>query len=106
MSEKIEAMCAALKRYYQFLGAGDEYDDTFAGYCEDNGLDDEMMEEEVENELNEPGSSLLADFEDDAFPFQDSNLSDDEKKKVIGEIIVKCYQNPDCQWDVASLPKC
>ena len=100
--EIIQLMCTALKRYYEFMGKGDNYHYTFSKYCDDNGMDHEIIDEEVENETLEPGSSLLADFGDDhdTFPFKDPDTTDDEKKKIIGAVIVQCYHEPDCAWNL------
>jgi len=72
-------------RYYEHMGR--KYDALFSTYCEDNGID----EENIKDELNEPaGDCLLVDFDED-FPYSD-DIQDDElaRKEFVLEIIKQC----------------
>eukprot|EP01083_Nonionella_stella_P085672 237621_1 len=84
----IKEVCAAIGRYYASLGK--EYDALFSQYCEENGV------EELEDELCEGWEdSLLADFEEGAFPFDQEPNDDKTKKQFVFFLIKKCYNNPN-----------
>ena len=109
-SSKIEKLNTAVMRYYKYMGEEDKYGGKIWWFCEEYGIDDDTIDEEIEAEKDAPGESCLADFYDEygqQFPLQDSNLSEDEKRKAVGEIIVKCYEHPNWDWEAAAmLPKC
>eukprot|EP01084_Bolivina_argentea_P275904 470623_1 len=90
----IEQIDIALARYYKSLGQ--PYDKLFAGYCEDNGLEDDTLDEELEVD---PSDCLLIDF-DENFPFAKAPK---DRGQAIFDMIRKCKENPDITFD-ASFP--
>lgn len=107
----VEQMNEALKRYYTFMGKGEEYDKgsfKFEDFCEENGLEDDALKDELEAQ-EEDGDSLFAQYYDDnenVFPVQDAGLDVQDRREKAIQIIIKCFKDPNCSWDVAELPKC
>ncbi len=85
----IDKICGALSRYYQSLGK--QYDKIFSNWCDDNGMDDETVSEEL---TVQPADCLLVDF-DDNFPFQKPPT---DKAQAIFDIIRKCKDNPNISF--------
>ena len=94
----------------QMLGKEDQYNDNFWTHCDENGVDDDMIDVEIDEEKDEPGSSSLAGFYDeygDQFPFKDSNISEDQKMMIVWKVIFKCHSEPDWDPEMESIrPKC
>eukprot|EP01084_Bolivina_argentea_P173224 300033_1 len=91
MSTIIDDTCEALSRYYKSLGK--PYDKLFSTYCEDNGLDEETIEEELKQQ---PEDCLLVDFDENC-PFEKEPK---DKVQAIFDIIRKCKNNPNITFDV------
>eukprot|EP01084_Bolivina_argentea_P024205 45137_1 len=92
---KIEVTSNNLRKYYESLNRN--YDNLFTVFCEDNGIDDDGLL----NELNEqPDQSILIDFDQD-FPF--AHVPPTEKQRDILKIIKHCYQNE--KITITQLPK-
>eukprot|EP01084_Bolivina_argentea_P011002 20551_1 len=89
----IDGICEALSRYYKSLGK--PYDKLFSTYCEDNGLDEETIEEELKQQ---PEDCLLVDFDDD-FPFEKEPK---DRARAIFDMIIKCNNHPKITFDVPS----
>eukprot|EP01084_Bolivina_argentea_P078948 143276_1 len=95
MAVEIEKIDAALGRYYKSLHK--KYDHLFLNYCDDNGLDDEALDEEFEQN---PDDSMLVDFDED-FPFKNQPQN---VPKTIFDILLKCRYNPDISFE-SKLPE-
>eukprot|EP01084_Bolivina_argentea_P175120 303308_1 len=84
-----------LKIYYEQLGRHDyENDDKigmFLAYCNDNGLDLEDIEDELS--VEDPADCMYVEFDIDNFPFETTIETDEQKPKIIFEIIKQCYYN-------------
>eukprot|EP01084_Bolivina_argentea_P313600 543082_1 len=85
---KIKQICTTISRYYNTLGI--EYDALFSTFCEDNGIDDDAVEEELQETDCE--DSILVDF-DENFPFAASS-EPKNKPLFIMNIIKTCYNHP------------
>eukprot|EP01084_Bolivina_argentea_P237047 398485_1 len=87
---KIQQIDAALNRYYNTLHK--EYDGLFLNYCEENGLDNEIVADEFPTS---PQDNILVDF-DTSFPFkkQPKNVSNG-----IYNILRKCRNIPDISFE-------
>ena len=81
----IEQVNTALSRYYSFVNQ--QYNDEFINYCDSNGIDDDMLRDEM---TNEGSDSFLVEF-DDNFPFY--NVPSD-KQQFIASVLKHCYANP------------
>ena len=81
----IEQINTALSRYYKSLNQ--PYDDEFLNYCDENGVDDELLDDEI---MGGEDESMLVQF-DNNFPF-DKIPSD--RNKFIASVLQKCYINP------------
>eukprot|EP01083_Nonionella_stella_P305856 1068636_1 len=91
--------CAAIGRYYASLGK--EYNGLFATFYEENGLDEDGLQDELEQNAAE---SLLCDFGDDnPFPFTKETKDENEKKQMIFNLIKQCIVNPNIVFD-SSIP--
>eukprot|EP01084_Bolivina_argentea_P006634 12581_1 len=82
----IEQIDKQLKEYYQSLQA--PYDELFSIYCEDNGIDDDSLAAELEEEDGD--TSILVDFDDD-FPYARPPKNDSDRDEKIFSLIKKCY---------------
>ena len=92
----IEQTCKTLQRYY--ISLHQKYEEgKFAKWCEDYGLDKELLMEEAKQDAEE---SMLVDFDNDTpFPLSDANDLDELKRKdKILNIINKCIHYPDIIW--------
>jgi len=89
-----DQICAALGRYYKIKEVDGYFDDDgvgkFSAFCEENGFDDDMIQEEL---AEEPGQSQLAEFEADGFPGT-TGLDPEAKQIKILDVIKKCAENP------------
>eukprot|EP01084_Bolivina_argentea_P230363 388595_1 len=90
---KIHQICTALERYY--AKQNKPYDKLFSIYCEDNGFDDDALEEELQATAED---SMVTDFDDD-FPFDKEMKNDEEKNEYIFQLILKCNNNPDINFN-------
>ena len=106
----VEQVNISLGRYYHSLNK--PYNNQFAKYCNENGIDDEwfkdMMKELLsvkasELEFEEVDSTLL-EF-DDNFPFS-FNQNPSNKNAAISCILKKCYFNPHQIFDSPTVPIC
>ena len=86
---QIERINYHLKHYYQSLNK--EYDNLFIEYCEDNGYEVEDVEEEI-NDESAPDDSVLIEFDDD-FPFKTVPNDDNQREKIIFDILLKASKN-------------
>ena len=93
---------ACLRRYYKQLQYETEYNvggttGIFAKFCEENGIDDDSLREEIHDQETE--EAILLDFDDD-FPFLPNLQFDDDlaKKKYIEDILKQCYDDPNRSW--------
>ena len=91
----VAEMDAAFGRYYKSLNK--PYDKNFFNYCEENGIDDELME----SEMNEVNNSILQYF-DEQFPYPESAKNKDDK--FIASIILACYNDPKIEF-IDGVPK-
>eukprot|EP01084_Bolivina_argentea_P058377 106623_1 len=93
MATEIEKIDTVLERYYKTLKK--EYDHLFLNYCDENGLDEEALNDEFEQN---PDDSILIDFDED-FPFikQPTNIPE-----AIFDILLKCRYNPDISFEYIS----
>ena len=88
-----ERIDTALNLYYRALGHFDYYNDDgigkFMEFCEENGLD----EDDIEDELDEPTECMYVDFDENGFPFteQEQSADDNTKKAIIYTIIRDAY---------------
>ena len=65
--------------------------DVFLNYCDENGIDDEMLDTEI---MGEEDNSILVEF-DDNFPFYKTPSN---KDKFIASILQKCYLYPHARF--------
>eukprot|EP01084_Bolivina_argentea_P292504 502867_1 len=91
MSTKVEQICAAIGRYY--LSLDKEYNGQFSSFCDENALDDDTLQEELQQT---PEDCLLVDF-DEEFPFE-KPLDENDQAKIIFDLIVKCWEDPQCKF--------
>eukprot|EP01084_Bolivina_argentea_P223945 378801_1 len=87
LSKTIQLICAALSRYYKSLGKN--YNKLFSIYCNDHGLDDVTLLEELEQ--GDPEYCSAIDF-DEEFPFKKEPKN---RPEAIFDIIRKCNDNPN-----------
>ena len=111
-SSKIEQLNTTLMRYFNYMGRQDEYRGKFWWFCDEYGIDDDLIDEEVQAAKEGTDQSALTYFYDEyeqefPLPLQDDDLSEDQKRKAVVEIIIKCYEHPNWDWEAeAMLPKC
>ena len=86
----ISEVDAAIGRYYQSLNV--PYNSLFATYCDDNGIDEETVADEI---ILDPNESILVDF-DDEFPFPQAIK--DKSTEFIHNIIKQVYHQPDTEF--------
>ena len=98
----IQTICNGLKKYYQLLGR--EYDALFFMFCDENGLDDEGLAEDLDLAGKELEACLVVDFIDDDFPLRDEIADELERKQFILDIIIRCT-NPSATFKPA-IPRC
>ena len=87
----ISEVDAAMGRYYKSLNK--KYNAIFATYCDDNGVDEETLQDEMLRDENE---MLLIDFDDD-FPFPETCKNKNDK--FIASIILACYNDPKIEFN-------
>jgi len=89
----IGQICAGLSRYYKRNGV--DYHTApgglgkFTHFCDENGLDDEGMDDELQGEA---GDSLIVDFDEDTFPYPEDCEEGD--KQAIMTVLQRCASNP------------
>eukprot|EP01084_Bolivina_argentea_P263601 446220_1 len=82
LDSKIVRMCNQLRSYYKMFNKS--YDNLFREYCDENGLEDDTLQEELQQS---PLDCLLVDFDDD-FPFKKPPINYEEKLDMIHAILV------------------
>eukprot|EP01084_Bolivina_argentea_P280939 480551_1 len=87
---KIGDICNALEKYYKTLDK--PYDKLFSNYCDVNGLDDDAVAEELEQN---PTDCLLVDFDED-FPFKEEHA---DREQAIFKIIQQCNDDAISCYD-------
>ena len=101
---EILSICSGLNRYY--ISLKKKYENKFSDHCRENGIYDDLLEQELEIE---PKESVLVDFDVDNFPLSEEykhlDQNEDEKKKRIFELITKIRENPDISFGKKSV-KC
>ena len=91
----IEQICNAFGRYYKSHNRG--YEEYFTKYCDDNGFDEEMVAEEMQQDAE---GCCLTDFADEDsynFPFPESI---DDKTKFVFELLQQIMNTPDVTFDL------
>ena len=89
-----ERIDTALNLYYRALGHFDYYNEDgigkFMEFCEENGLDEDDIEDELEEE---PTQCVYVDLDEDGFPFieKEQSADDDAKQAIIYTIIRGAY---------------
>ena len=92
----IEEVDKALGKYYEALDKQEQYNKILENYCNENGIDDDGLKEDLEGD---PGESVF-DQIDDNFPIPDTEQFEDEEQKFkyIFNILKQCYDNPNQSW--------
>jgi len=89
----IDQINAGLARYYAQKGVdyppSDGGEGIFKNYCEENGMDEEGITDELDGD---PEEALLVDFHEDTFPIPDS-VEEDGKNAYILSVIRTCANN-------------
>eukprot|EP01084_Bolivina_argentea_P223942 378794_1 len=80
---EIGRICAALARYYHSLGV--VYDKIFSTFCEDYGIDNDALNDELDGSVAE---CILIEF-DENFPFAKEPKTDVQKQQFIFDVIKK-----------------
>eukprot|EP01084_Bolivina_argentea_P312447 540926_1 len=91
----VEQICHGLGNYYKSLNR--KYDRLFSVYCDDNGLDDDAVIEELEQD---PEDCVLVDF-DEAFPFKKPTQ---DKQQFIFDLIRLLKINPETKFYGDDIP--
>ena len=99
MDTKMVKVNAALSRYYESKGA--TYDDVFTNFCDENGIDEEGVDDDMNGGY---ADSIFPDELDDDFPGIPSGKDEKERKEYIFNIIKKCWKNPEYDFN-ANLPE-
>ena len=98
----IQKMDEALGRYYKLKGRTDYFNEQgigiFAEFCDDNGMDDEAVDGEFEENADIAGCILL-EFDDDPGNVPGIDAIDEEEiQEAVYNILQKCYQE-DTAYD-------
>ena len=86
-------ICDGLKVYYKSMDA--EYNYDFSVGCEENGIDDDGLNDDLSGEINEATVWDIDMFADDCsnFPIANADLDIDGRKEFIWNIILQCKNN-------------
>ena len=85
----VQQLDEVIEKYYNYHGQ--EYDQEFASFCEDNGYDTDMIAEELADDNNDDGD--LTAF-DDSFPVPILVKQDNKPPYIFGKLKL-FYTNPN-----------
>eukprot|EP01084_Bolivina_argentea_P287737 493737_1 len=91
---KIQQVCGALSRFYEFVRADPPYAQQFSIFCDDNGFDDDSLRQELQDQ-----ETVIIEF-DPNFPIDDRKQAPEDMDRHILTILNLCAANPERSWDI------